>query len=144
MPSFTLKILCPNNHLKYIYNDTILKNNIFSLTDIPCKLCNIKNNSKYYCKECYSILCDICLNSHIINYNHKDIKTINEIDNICLTHNENFNLYCKTCELEICKECINSKIQKEHEINEIKTLNIIKIKNNVKKYKNNFHKNLEK
>ncbi len=143
-PSFTLKILCPNSHLKYIYNETILKKNTFSLTDIPCKICNLKNNSKYYCKECYSILCDICLNKHITNYNHKDIKTIYEIDNICLIHNEKFNLYCKTCELEICKECFNSKVHKEHEINELKTLNIIKIKNDIKKYINNFKKKLEK
>ena len=143
-PSFTLKILCPNNHFKYIYNETILKNYTFSLTDIPCKICNQKKNSKYYFKECYSILCDVCLNNHILNCNHKDIRTINEIDNICLIHNENFNLYCKTCELDICKECINSKMHKEHEINELKTLDITEIKNDIKKYKNNFPKTLEK
>ena len=143
-PSFTLKILCPNNHLKYIYNVKILENYMFSLADIPCKICNLKNNSKYYCKECYSIICDICLNKHINNYKHKDIKTIYEIDNICLVHNKKFNSYCKTCELEICTECFNSKMHKDHEINEIKTLNITKIKNDIKKYKKNFKKHLEK
>ena len=35
-------------------------------------------------------------------------------------------------------------MHKEHEINEIKTLNITKIKNDIKKYKKNFKKHLEK
>ena len=143
-PSFAFKILCPNNHINYIYNKKVSTKIKFSLTDIPCTICNLKNKSQYYCKECYAILCEICKKNHIINLNHKDIRTINEIDNICLIHNEKLILYCKTCEKEICKECINSKVHKGHEINELKTLNINKLKTNIYKYKKNFHKNLEK
>ena len=143
-PSFIFTILCPNNHIKRIYNDKLITEIKFSLIDIPCTKCNLKNKSIYYCKECYAILCEMCKESHILNFNHKDIRTINEIDNICLMHNKNFYLYCKTCEIEICKECIKSKKHKDHEINELKTININKLKTNIKKYKNNFKKNVEK
>ena len=136
--------LCPNNHINYIYNKKLSTKIKFSLTDNPCTICNLKNKSQYYCKECYAILCEICKKIHIINSNHKDIRTINEIDNFFLIHNEKFFLYCKTCEKEICKECINSKAHKGHEINELKTLNINKLKTNIYKYKKNFNKNLKK
>ena len=137
-------ILCPNNHIKRIYNEKLRKEIKFSLNDIPCKKCNIKYKSKYYCKECYAILCEKCKEIHFLNFNHKDIIIINEIDNMCLKHSQNFYLLCKTCEIAICKECIKSEEHKGHIINELKTLNINKIKTGVKKYKNNFKKNLEK
>ena len=143
-PSFIFTILCPNNHIKRIYNETLQTEIKFSLNDIPCKNCNLKNKPQYYCKKCYSILCEICKENHILNLNHKDIIIINEIDNICLIHNKNYYAYCNTCEIVVCKECIKLKEHKGHEINELKTLGINKIKTDIIKYKKNFKKNLEK
>ena len=143
-PSFIFTILCPNNHNKRIYNETLRSEIKFSLNDIPCKNCNLKNKSQYYCKKCFSILCEMCKENHTLNLNHKEIITINEIDNICLIHNKNYYAYCKTCEIVVCKDCFKLKEHKGHEINELKTLDINKLKTHIIKYKKNFKKNLEK
>lgn len=140
---FVFKILCPNNHNQMIYNEELLSKIKFSLNEIPCRKCNIKNKSQHYCKECYAILCEKCKGDHIHNNNHKDIISINEIDNICLKHNEKFCLYCNNCNIEICKECINVKEHKGHEINNLNTITINELKTKVEQYQKHYGKNLE-
>jgi len=126
-----------------VYNQEWRSKTKFSLNEIPCTKCNIKNKSQYYCKECYAILCDKCKGNHIHNNNHKDIIPINEIDNICLKHNEKFCLYCNNCNIEICKECINTKEHNDHEINELNTITINELKTKVEQYQKHFGEKLE-
>ena len=142
--SFIFIIICPNNHFSIINNNITTNKIKFSLNDIPCIKCNKKDICQYYCKECYSILCETCKENHFLNSNHKNIKTINEIDNICIKHDQKFTLYCKNCNIEVCNQCIKCKEHEGHEINEIKTLNINKSKIRIKKYISNFPKNLDK
>ena len=138
---FMFRYFCPNNHTETIFYKNMKK---YDLNEIKCNECkDINNKSLYYCRECYNIICKKCIKIHQEKQIHKNIIDINVIDDICYIHNEINILYCKTCEESICNKCIKSKKHKEHDINELKFLDLINLKKKCIKFRNKLSKNLE-
>ena len=73
-----------------------------------CKFKNKGNSDEFYrCNICKQNLCLLCRAKHNINHN---IIKYEEINYICLQHNEPIIKYCKRCHTNICFSCLNHKM----------------------------------
>ena len=115
-------------------------------------------NKFYKCITCKKNLCPLCKIFH-----NKDHDTIDydQINYICLNHNEKFSSYCKNCKINLCLECESKHSDKQNLIyfrdilpNKDKFKNILKeLETKINEYKikineiqtmlNNFISNLE-
>ena len=142
MNKFTIKFLCENNHTKNIEYKDLKK---FCLKEIKCNECqDINNESKYYCKTCFNVICENCTKFHQERKNHNNLTNINIIDDICLIHEENIISYCHNCEESICNTCLKLEKHKGHKINELKLLDLKDLKDKILEYKKNLSENIEK
>ena len=108
--------------------------NIQKIKDFKFKCkCNkliIECNKNFLCSNCKKIVCTICLNEHFEKCASIFFIPINDIDNICLDHNEKYEYYCGICEINLCEQCKKEHyhyVEKEEDINLDKD-NLIKLK----------------
>ena len=142
---FTINLECKKNvnHKKEkIYFDTFerffLKEKEFDI----CYKCNknLETKSKYICKECKKIYCNICFiyDEHIkTNINNLQIK-----NNKCSKHQGSLIYCCFKCKELLCINCIKNNEEDTHEEHDI--MNIIESMPSVNDIKNLINKINEK
>ena len=123
---------CCNNHTtKSIrlldFKDTQKVN----ISKIICDKCKSKNKGNsinyefYKCLTCKVNLCVLCKTTH--NSSH-DVIRDDQINNICLKHNEQLIKYCPKCNVNTCFSC-------EEEHRQHKTINLVDLKPNMDEIK---------
>ena len=95
---------CKNNHK---INNILFENyeNTIPISQIKCNDCKniIYSNKEYYkCFNCDINICQKCKLKH--NKEHKVINN-NQIDYLCIEHNDKFIKYCEDCNKNICFHC---------------------------------------
>ena len=105
----TIKFECPNDGKKSINIEEYLEKEIKQLNyNVKCedgKLDQCKKIEEVfnYCTTCKNYYCLPHAKSHI---KHKDkLIKVNELNNKCQKHFENFNKYCLDCKKHFCSKC---------------------------------------
>ena len=124
---------CCNNHTtKSIRLLDFKDSQKVNLSKIICDKCKSKNkgnsiNHEFYkCLTCKINLCLLCKTTH--NSSHYIIRD-DQINNICLKHNEQLIKYCTKCNINTCFSC-------DEEHRQHKTINLVDLKPNMDKIKN--------
>ena len=74
--------------------------------ECSCKELFLDCNKNYLCSNCKNIFCSLCLNEHFKKCISLFFIPINEIDNYCSQHNEQYEAYCGLCNINLCKKCV--------------------------------------
>ena len=107
----TITFECPEHPIKSINIEKYLKKELKHLNyNVKCKDGNLdqwKNIEEVfnYCTTCKNYYCLPHAKNHS-NDKHKLIK-VNELNNKCIIHFEDFNRYCLDCKKHFCSKCIN-------------------------------------
>ena len=87
-----------------------------------CSICGEQQNSSFnkiynYCIDCKIIICDKCLNKHVVdNEEHKTLKN-NEVNLKCLIHKKDIFGCCLDCNQQICEKCLEDLAHFMHKKN---------------------------
>ena len=131
-----LEYECSNNHKeKGKFNEIYCKLIQININECSSKIC--KNKSKYYCIECYQLLCDECCKINNNNKHNHNLIDIKLIDKICFEHKETINSYCVFDKKNLCNFCednhntifLNNLFFSTSQIEEFKRL-VNEVKNN--------------
>lgn len=73
---------------------------------IKCYKCFTNNQStRYLCQACNELFCFKCVNEHLKEKGHINIKIISKNNKLCQKHNKIFFYYCYNCSCYICESC---------------------------------------
>ena len=138
---------CKNNHtIKNIKFTDFNKTQQLDISKIVCGICKNKNkgrspnNEFYFCLSCMQNICPLCKSEHEkLNPIHK-VKNYDEKNYICPKHDSVLTKYCKNCNLNICfcYSCTSEHAQ--HEVIEIKDIDIKKTKEKLESIKSEIQK----
>ena len=103
---------CKNNHENVCSNEytsitEFMDNQIIDKKEIKCSICNNNKNLyglNFYSCSCKAIICQLCIEKHQINNNHKLI-FFDKRYTICNKHLIEFVSYCLNCNLNLCEKC---------------------------------------
>ena len=143
--NFTIDVECikdDNHNREKIYFNTFERFFIKEKEFDICSKCyeNIEIDSKYICKECKKIYCNLCFISdeHIKrNINNLEIK-----NNKCPKHQGDLIYFCFKCKELLCINCLKYNQDKTHE--EHNTINVIENMPSVNELENLLNKINEK
>ena len=124
---------CCNNHTtKSIRLLDFKDSQKVNISKIICDKCKSKNKGNsinyefYKCLTCKVNLCVLCKTTY--NSSHYVIRD-DQINNICLKHNEQLIKYCPKCNVNTCFSC-------DEEHRQHKTINLVDLKPNMDEIKN--------
>ena len=140
---------CKHNHnVNGLLLNEFEKTQMIDLKKIVCAICKENNKSNtpknefYKCYDCNINLCKSCKDKHDNNHHIYEHDNINYI---CMKHNQSFSSYCKTCKMNLCQSC--KKDHAQHEITPFESIakekkDLLKKLEELKKSFNIFNNNI--